>query len=422
MRVLVIGSGGREHALCWKLAASPLLDKLWCAPGNPGIAEQAECVPIGVLETDRLVAFAVANQVDLVVPGPEAPLVAGLVDAMQTAGIKCFGPSAAAARLEGSKSFTKEIADAAGIPTALWERFDDAGTAREFVRRRGAPIVVKADGLAGGKGVVVAASVAEAEAAIADFMDAGTVGEAGGSVVIEECLVGEEVSLFALCDGATALGLGAAQDHKRVGDGDTGPNTGGMGAYSPTPALSPTLEAAALDGIIRPALAEMVRRGTPFRGVLFAGLMLTEDGVKLIEFNVRFGDPECQVLMLRLKSDLLAALVAACDGELADFDLRWSDDAAIAVVLAARGYPADPVRHSPIGALPATGATVFHAGTALLDGKLVSAGGRVLDICATGATLAAARKAAYLAVDAALWPDGFCRRDIGWRGLERGGR
>ncbi|HTN09445.1 MAG TPA: phosphoribosylamine--glycine ligase [Acetobacteraceae bacterium] len=417
MRVLVIGSGGREHALCWKLAASPLLDKLWCAPGNPGIAEQAECVPIGVLETDRLVAFAVEHEVDLVVPGPEAPLVAGIVDAMQAAGLKCFGPSAAAAQLEGSKSFTKEIADAAGIPTAHWERFDDAETARAFVRRRGAPIVVKADGLAAGKGVVVAASIAEAEAAIADFMESGSIGEAGRSVVIEECLVGEEASLFALCDGATALKLGSAQDHKRVGDGDTGANTGGMGAFSPTPALSPALEDAAMAGIIQPALDEMARRGTPFRGILYAGLMLTDEGVKLIEFNVRFGDPECQVLMLRLKSDLLAALLAACDGELGDFDLRWADEVAIAVVLAARGYPAKPVRHSLIGTLPTTDAVLFHAGTALLDGKLVSAGGRVLNVCAIAPDLAGARQIAYAAVDAIDWPEGFCRRDIGWRAL-----
>ena len=423
MRVLVVGSGGREHALCWKLAASPLLTKLWCAPGNPGIAELAETVPIGVLDIAALVDFARDNQVDLVVPGPEAPLVAGIADAMQAAGIRCCGPLAAAARLEGSKSFTKELCDAAGIPTALWERFDDAEAAREFVRRRGAPIVVKADGLAAGKGVVVAETVAEAEAAIADFMEAGTMGPAGRSVVIEECLVGEGVSLFALCDGTTALPLGAAQDHKRVGDGDTGPNTGGMGAYSPTPALSAHLQEAAMARIIRPALAELARHGTPFRGILFAGLMLTEDGAKLIEFNVRFGDPECQVLMLRLTSDLLAALLAACDGELADFDLRWSPDPALAVVLAARGYPANPVRHTPIGSLGAAmpGVQVFHAGTELLGGQLVSSGGRVLTVCATAPSLAEARKAAYMAVDAIDWPQGFCRRDIGWRALTANG-
>jgi phosphoribosylamine--glycine ligase len=414
MRVLVVGSGGREHALCWKLAASPLLTKLFCAPGNPGIAAVAECVPIGVLDLAALVAFAQREQIDLVVPGPEAPLVAGITDAMQAAGIACFGPSLAAAQLEGSKSFTKEIADAAGIPTARWERFEAADEAREFVRRRGAPIVVKADGLAGGKGVVVAATVEEAEAAIDTLIVAG-------AVVIEECIEGPEVSLFALCDGTTAVKLGAAQDHKRVGDGDTGPNTGGMGAYSPPPVFMPALEADAMDRIVRPALAEMARRGTPFRGVLFAGLMLTEDGPKLIEFNVRFGDPECQVLMLRLKSDLLAAFLAACDGELAAFDLRWSSEAAIGVVLAARGYPVMPVQHSPIGSLDAAaavpGVQIFHAGTDMRDGRLVSSGGRIFTICSLAPDLHAARAAAYAAVDLMKWPDGFCRRDIAWQAL-----
>ncbi|CAH2601183.1 phosphoribosylamine--glycine ligase [Rhodovastum atsumiense] len=421
MRVLVVGSGGREHALCWALAGSPLLTKLWCAPGNAGTAEFAENVPIGVLDIAALVRFAKEQQVDLVVPGPEAPLVAGLADALGLEGIACCGPSAAAARIEGSKSFTKELCDAAAIPTALWERFDDAEAARAFVRLRGAPIVVKADGLAAGKGVVVAASVAEAEAAIAAFMEEGSLGEAGRSVVIEECLVGEEVSLFALCDGTHAIPLGAAQDHKRVGDGDTGPNTGGMGAYSPPPALPPALEAAAMERIIRPALAELAAQGTPFRGILFAGLMLTADGPKLIEFNARFGDPECQTLLLRLKSDLLAALQAACDGELADFDLRWHDQAAIAVVMAARGYPGEPVKGTEIRgierAAAVPGVRVFHAGTQRLDGKLVASGGRVLTICATGADLRAARDAAYEAVAALDWPEGFCRRDIGWRAL-----
>ena len=421
MRVLVIGSGGREHALCRALARSPLLTRLWCAPGNPGTAEVAENVPVGALDIFALVAFAQAQKVDLVVPGPEAPLVAGIADAMQAAGIACCGPSAAAAQLEGSKTFTKEICDAAGIPTAAWERFDDAHAAHEFVRRRGAPIVVKADGLAAGKGVVVAATLAEAEAAIDDFMARGTLGEAGRSVVIEECLEGEEVSLFALCDGTHALPLGAAQDHKRVGDGDTGPNTGGMGAYSPPPALTPALEHDAMARIIRPALAEMARRGTPFRGILFAGLMLTADGPKLIEFNVRFGDPECQVLLLRLKSDLLAALQAAVDGELANFDLRWHDTPAIGVVMAARGYPAAPVKHTPIRGIEAAAAVpnvqVFHAGTELLDGRLVSSGGRVLTVCATGSDLRAARASAYLAIGQLDWPDGFCRTDIAWRAL-----
>jgi phosphoribosylamine--glycine ligase len=421
MRVLVVGSGGREHALCWSLAASPLLTKLWCAPGNAGTAEVAENVPIGVLDIPGLVAFATLNAVELVVPGPEAPLIAGLSDAMGLAGIACCGPSAAAARIEGSKSFTKELCDAAAVPTALWERFDDAQAARAFVRRRGAPIVVKADGLAAGKGVVVAASVAEAEDAIAAFMERGALGEAGRSVVIEECLIGEEVSLFALCDGTTALPLGIAQDHKRVGEGDTGPNTGGMGAYSPPPVLEPELVEAAMEGIVRPVLAELARQGTPFRGVLFAGLMLTTEGAKLIEFNARFGDPECQALLLRLQSDLLPALLAACDGELAHFDLRWRDEVSIAVVMAARGYPADPVKGTEIRGLERAvampGVMVFHAGTERVDGRLLAIGGRVLTVCATGADLRTARDAAYRAVAAIDWPEGFCRRDIGWRGL-----
>jgi phosphoribosylamine--glycine ligase len=419
MRVLVVGSGGREHALCWALAASPLLTKLWCAPGNAGTAEVAENLPIGVLDIPALVAFARDHAVDLVVPGPEAPLVAGIADAMGAEGIACCGPSAAAARIEGSKSFTKEICDAADIPTALWERFDDPQAAREFVRRRGAPIVVKADGLAAGKGVVVAASVAEAEDAIAAFMEQGTLGEAGRSVVIEECLVGDEVSLFALCDGTHALPFGAAQDHKRVGEGDTGPNTGGMGACSPPLALNPALAEVAMARIMRPALAELARQGTPFRGVLFAGLIITADGPKLIEFNARLGDPECQVLMLRLKSDLLPALLAACDGELADFDLRWDDRPAIAVVMAARGYPGAPLKGTEIRGLDRAGAVpgvlVFQGATQRLDGRLVAAGGRVLTVCATGDTLRAAQDAAYRAVDAIDWPEGFCRRDIGGR-------
>ncbi len=422
MRVLVVGSGGREHALCWALSASPLLTKLWCAPGNPGTATLAENVPIGASDIAALVAFARENRADLVLPGPEAPLVAGLADALAAAGIRCCGPSAAAARLEGSKSFAKEIADAAGIPTARWERFADVAGAVEFIRRRGAPIVVKADGLAAGKGVVVAESEAEAEAAIAAFLAERTLGEAGASLVIEECLFGEEVSLFALCDGTEAVFLGAAQDHKRVGEGDTGPNTGGMGAYSPPPAFTPALADAAMAHIIRPALAEMAARGTPFRGILFAGLMLTADGPKLIEFNVRFGDPECQALVLRLRSDLLAALLAACDGELADFDLRWSDRASIAVVVAARGYPGTPARGGVIGGLDRAasipGVRVFHAGTDLRGDRLVANGGRVLTVAAAGDDLAAARNAAYAAIAEIDWPDGFCRRDIGWRALK----
>jgi phosphoribosylamine--glycine ligase len=418
MNVLVVGSGGREHALCWAIANSPLLTKLHCAPGNPGIAAIAHCVDINVLDIPGLVAFAQDNAIDLVVPGPEAPLVAGLTDAMDAVGIACCGPSKAAAQLEGSKSFTKEIADAASIPTALWERFDDAEAARAFVRKRGAPIVIKADGLAGGKGVTVAATEDEALQAIDAIMDQKLFGDT--AIVIEECLQGEEVSLFALCDGTNALLFGTAQDHKRVGDGDTGPNTGGMGAYAPVPNFPPKLEQACLELIIRPALAEMAHRGTPFRGILFAGLMLTEDGAKLIEFNVRFGDPEGQVILSRLQSDLLPALQAACDGELGDFDLRWRDDAAVAVVMVARGYPDAPQKGSLINGLAAAGAipgvTVFHAGTeADADGTIRAAGGRVLTICATAPDVRAARDLAYAGVDAIVWPEGFCRRDIAAR-------
>jgi phosphoribosylamine--glycine ligase len=418
MRVLVVGSGGREHALCWAIANSPLLTKLYCAPGNPGIAAIADCVDINVLDIPSLVAFAQDNAIDLVVPGPEAPLVAGLTDAMDAADITCCGPSKAAAQLEGSKTFTKEIADAASIPTALWERFDDAEAARAFVSKRGVPIVIKADGLAGGKGVTVATTLEEAEAAITAIMDRKIFGDT--AIVVEECLLGEEVSLFALCDGEEALLLGSAQDHKRVGDGDTGPNTGGMGAYSPVAGFPPKLEQACLEAIIRPALQEMVRRGTPFRGILFAGLMLTDEGAKLIEFNVRFGDPECQVILARLQSDLLPALQAACDGELRDFDLRWTGQAAVAVVMAARGYPDAPQKGSIIDGLDAAAAvedvSVFHAGTeAAPDGTIRAAGGRVLTICATGPDVRHARAQAYAAVDAIKWPEGFCRRDIAAR-------
>ncbi len=407
MRVLLVGSGGREHALAWALAASPLLTKLWVAPGNPGIAALAELAPVAATDIPGLTAFARDNGVDLVVPGPEAPLVAGLADAMAAAGIACCGPSAAAAQLEGSKAFAKEVAEAAGIPTARWERFTDAAAARDFAGRRGVPVVIKADGLAAGKGVVVAQTEAEADAAIDRLA-------ALGPIIVEECLHGEEVSLFALCDGADAVFLGTARDHKRVGDGDKGPNTGGMGAISPAPGFDP---APAMDRIIRPALAEMARRGTPFRGVLFAGLMLTESGAALIEFNVRFGDPECQALMARLQSDLLPALLAACEGELSAFDLRFRADFSCAVVMAARGYPDAPEGGGVIAGLDRAaavpGALVFHAGTALRGAQLVAAGGRVLTICGTGPDPATARVAAYRAVDAVQWDGGFCRRDIG---------
>lgn len=422
MKVLLVGGGGREHALAWALSGSGLLSRLWVAPGNAGIAEIAECVAIGAEDVAGLVAFATAQAVDLVVVGPEAPLTLGLAGACAAAGLRCFGPSAAAARLEGSKAFTREIATAAGVPGAEWARFTDPAAARAYIREKGAPIVVKADGLAAGKGVVVAASVEEAEQAITEIMEDRVHGAAGAEVLVEECLVGQEVSFFALCDGTTALPMAAAQDHKRVGEGDTGPNTGGMGAYSPPPAFTPEIEAEVMARIIRPTLAEMVRRGTPFRGVLFAGLMLTADGPRLIEFNVRFGDPECQVLMMRLQSDLLAALLAACDGELDRFTLRWSREAAMVVVMAARGYPGAYAKGSVIEGLEAAaqvpGAQIFHAGTARAeDGSLIATGGRVLGVAGSGATLRAAHDAAYAAVDAVRWPGGFCRRDIGWRAL-----
>ncbi|WP_342629929.1 phosphoribosylamine--glycine ligase [Nguyenibacter vanlangensis] len=426
MRVLLVGSGGREHAMAAAIARSPRLDALFIAPGNPGTAALGTNVAIAADDVPALVALARAERIDLVVPGPEAPLVAGLADACAAAGIPCAGPSLAAAALEGSKSFTKEICDAARIPTAKWERFDAIAPALEFVRRRGAPIVIKADGLAAGKGVVVAQSVAEAEDAIRAMMEDETLGAAGRSVVIEECLTGDEVSLFAFCAGETAVLIGAAQDHKRIGEGDTGPNTGGMGAVSPPAGFDRATQDAALDLLVRPMLAEMVRRGTPFRGVIFAGLMLTEDGPKLIEYNVRFGDPEAQALLIRLQSDLLPALASVADGTLDAADIRFSDEHSVSIVLAARGYPGRPAAGGVIedieaaAALP--GVAVFHAGTRRDDaGRLVAAGGRVLTVCATGATLQEARARAYGGVARIRWPDAVWRRDIGVRALRAGG-
>jgi phosphoribosylamine--glycine ligase len=422
MRVLIVGGGGREHALAWCLAASPLLEKLFVAPGNPGTAALAENVAIGATDVAALVEFAQINAIGLVVPGPEAALVAGLADALERAGIKCCGPTAAAAQLEGSKAFAKAVCDAATIPTAAWEAFTDAHAALDFVARRGAPIVVKADGLAAGKGVVVAATEAEAEQAIRAIMTDRSLGEAGASVVIEECMVGDEVSLFALCDGAHAVLIGAAQDHKRAGDNDTGPNTGGMGAASPPAGFGPEAQHAAMDAFIRPVLTEMAARGTPFRGFLFAGLMLTPEGPKLVEYNVRFGDPEAQTLLPRLQSDLLPALLAACDGELADFQLMQRDIACISVVLAARGYPGAYARGGAISGLDRAAATphvaVFHAGTDLHGGNVVANGGRVLTVCGTGATLQAARDAAYAGVAAIDWSDAMFRTDIGLRSIK----
>ncbi len=423
MRILVVGGGGREHALCWAIAASPLCEKLWCAPGNAGIAEDAECLDIAADDVDTLVAFAVEQKLDLVVVGPEQPLVLGLVDRLEAKGIKAFGPSAAAARLEGSKGFMKDLCARHGIPTARYGRFTDPQAAKQLARELGAPVVVKADGLAAGKGVTVAESLEEAEAAIEEALVGGRFGAAGHEVVVEEFLEGEEVSFFALCDGTRALPLAGAQDHKRAFDGDQGPNTGGMGAYSPAPALTPALQARVMAEIVEPTVAAMKAEGAPFRGVLFAGLMIAPDGTpRLLEHNVRFGDPECQVLILRLKSDLLPALVAAADGQLRDFDLRWTDEAAIVVVMAAKGYPGAYEKGGEIRGLEQAaqveGVTLFHAGTTWArDGRLTAAGGRVLGVAALGPTLKEAQARAYQAVERIDWPGGFCRRDIGWRAL-----
>ena len=422
MNILVIGSGGREHALVWAIAASPLVDRLVCAPGNGGIADQADCVDLDVADHAGVIAFCRDQAIDLVVVGPEAPLVAGLVDDLTAAGIKAFGPTAAAARLEGSKGFTKDLCAKYAIPTAAYARFSEAAPAKAYVRDRGAPIVIKADGLAAGKGVIIAETVDQAEAAI-DDMFAGAFGAAGAEVVVEEFMTGEEASFFALVDGDTALPLATAQDHKRVGDGDTGPNTGGMGVYSPAPVMAQALCARAMDEIILPTVRGMAAEGAPYTGVLYAGLMITAEGPKLVEYNVRFGDPECQVLMARLKSDLVPALMAAVDGQLAHLDLRWREAAALTVVMAATGYPGAYHKGSAIAGLKAAGAdddvVIFHAGTKRDDGQVVANGGRVLNVTALGATVGEARRRAYAAVDAIDWPDGFCRRDIGWRAIER---
>ncbi len=420
MNILLLGSGGREHALAWKIAASPLVDRLYCAPGNAGIAQEAECVALDVADHPAVIAFCRTNKIDFVVVGPEAPLVAGLVDDLAAAGIKAFGPSKAAAQLEGSKGFTKDLCRTHNVPTAAYERFTEAAPAKAHVRKMGAPIVVKADGLAAGKGVVVAMTVAEAEAAI-DMICADAA--LGSEMVIEEFLQGEEASFFVLSDGENALPLAAAQDHKRVFDGDKGPNTGGMGAYSPAPVMTPQMSARALDDIVKPTIRAMAAQGMPYRGVLYAGLMITAQGPKLIEYNVRFGDPECQVLMLRLKSDLVPALVASCDGMLKSFDLRWHDDAALTVVMAAKGYPGSYQRGSVIEGLDAAGEVegveVFHAGTKADGSRVLANGGRVLNVSALGKTVGEAQARAYQAVDKIKWPDGFCRRDIGWQAVAR---
>jgi phosphoribosylamine---glycine ligase len=421
MNILLLGSGGREHALAWKIAASPLVTKLWCAPGNAGIAREAECVALDIADHAAVIDFCRTRAVDFVVVGPETPLAAGIVDDLASAGIKAFGPGKQAAQLEGSKGFTKALCTEFNIPTGAYGRFTNAAGALAYVRAQGAPIVVKADGLAAGKGVVVAMTMAEAEAAIAMMFD-GAFGSAGTEVVIEEFLSGREISFFALSDGETAIALASAQDHKRVFDHDQGPNTGGMGAYSPTPFVTPEIHNQIMTDIILPTVAGMKKRGTPFRGVLYAGVMLTPQGPKLFEYNVRFGDPECQVLMLRMMSDIVPALLASCDGQLKNFDLRWFPDSALTVVMAAEGYPGDYAKGSRIAGLEEAakveGAEIFHAGTIAKDGQILANGGRVLNVCGSGKTIAEAQHRAYQAVDRIQWPDGFCRRDIGWQAVE----
>ena len=422
MNVLLIGGGGREHALAWALSASPMLDTLYCAPGNPGIAAVARCVTLDVADHAAVACFCSDKAIGLVVVGPEAPMVAGLADNLRRAGIKVFGPSKVAAQLEGSKGYTKDLCREAGIPTAGYGRFTDAVAARAYAATHALPVVIKADGLAAGKGVVIAETQAQAAAAI-DACFAGAFGQAGAEVVIEEFLTGEEASFFALVDGRHALALATAQDHKRVGDGDTGPNTGGMGAYSPASIVTPEITAQVMDRIIKPTVEAMQRRGAPFVGVLYAGLMLTPEGPKLIEYNVRFGDPEAQVLMMRLKSDLLPALLATCDGVLNAFDLRWHDDVALTVVMAANGYPGTPERGTEIKGLARAeqvdGVEIFHAGTRQDGDRIRADGGRVLCVTARGKTVIEARARAYEAVRLIDWPGGFYRTDIGWREVER---
>jgi phosphoribosylamine--glycine ligase len=422
MNILLLGSGGREHALAWKMASSPLVDRLICAPGNPGIAREAECVALDLADHAAVIGYCLANRIDFVVVGPEGPLCAGIVDDLEAAGIKTFGPTRAAARLEGSKGFTKDLCRANGIPTAAYERFQSSESAKAYVRAGGAPIVVKADGLAAGKGVVVAQNLAEAEAAI-DMMFSGGLGEAGAEVVIEEFLDGEEASFFALCDGQAAIPLASAQDHKRAFDGDKGPNTGGMGAYSPMPFIDPAMSARIMAEIVEPTLRAMRAMGAPYKGVLYTELMMTRAGPKLIEYNVRFGDPECQVLMPRLMSDLVPALLASRDGQLKSFDLRWYPDPALTVVMAAKGYPGEYARGSVIEGLDdaakVEGVEIFHAGTKADGRRILANGGRVLNVSAIGRTVREAQTRAYEAISRIRWPEGFYRHDIGWRAVER---
>ncbi len=420
MNILILGGGGREHALAWAIRQNPKCDRLFVAPGNAGMESVARLVDLDILSGPDVIAFCEENAIDLAVIGPEAPLAAGVADDLRAAGFLVFGPSKAAAMLEASKSFTKAVCDACGAPTAAWARFDAAGPAWDYIRDKGAPIVVKADGLAAGKGVTVAMTEADALAAV-DEAFGGAFGAAGAEVVIEEFMEGEEASFFVLCDGTDCLPIGTAQDHKRVGEGDTGPNTGGMGAYSPAPVLTQAIQDDVMARIVRPTVAEMARRGTPFQGVLYAGLMIRDGQARLVEYNVRFGDPECQVLMMRLGAQALDLILACAEGRLTETAVTWAEDHALTVVLAARGYPGPYEKGTEIGGLDAlprdSSQMVFHAGTALKDGALVATGGRVLAATGRGATLAEAHARAYALADAIDWPGGFYRRDIGWRAL-----
>ena len=420
MNILILGGGGREHSLAWAIKQNPKCDRLIVAPGNAGIARLAECADLDILDGAAVVTFCAENAVDLIIIGPEAPLAAGVADATRAAGLLTFGPSAAAAQLETSKAFTKAICAACGAPTAAWARFTDPEPAKAYIRAQGVPIVVKADGLAAGKGVIVAETLPEALAAI-DEMFAGGFGAAGAAVVIEDFMAGEEASFFVLTDGVAALPIGTAQDHKRAYDGDTGPNTGGMGAYSPAPCLTDAIAAQAMREIVLPTIAEMARRGTPYQGVLYAGLMIKDGRARLVEYNARFGDPECQVLMLRLGAQALDLLLACAEGRLAGMQVNWADDHALTVVLASRGYPGPYAKGSAIHGLEALPEDsfhmTFHAGTRAHGDQIIASGGRVLNVSARAATLAQARARAYTMVDAIDWPEGFCRRDIGWRGL-----
>lgn len=416
---MLIGSGGREHALAWKLAQSALCDTLFAAPGNPGIAEEAELVDLNIADHGAVIAFCAGHDIGLVVVGPEAPLVDGLSDALREAGVPVFGPNQKAAQLEGSKGFTKDMCAAANIPTAGYKRHDSKASALAGLADFQPPYVIKADGLAAGKGVIIAETREDAEAAIEDMFGGGF-GDAGASVVIEEFMTGEEASFFALTDGTDVVAFGSAQDHKRVGDGDTGPNTGGMGAYSPATVLTDALQAEVMERIIKPTVAYMAAQGMPYSGVLFAGLMLTQEGPKLIEYNARFGDPECQVLMTRFPGDLAALMLSVATGKLAEADVpTFARATALTVVMAANGYPGTPEKGGAISLDGVSGAKVFHAGTAEKDGQLVASGGRVLNVTATGNNVTEAQRKAYAAVDAIAFPTGFCRRDIGWREVER---